>query len=981
MTKNDRATKTSNSSVIANGEGTTTTPSGLSLGDDDGNSEDNSVDDGIIAACVVVPLVALVLILVGGYFWYRRRYPVRMIIGRDVSKFTNPKYALPKREATLVRNDAERFFKQTDDDFEDSDNVTLEMNPVSARWGQYDNPGYQGDDGDHVGVVGGSKYDDDDDEEERKFRERKSWLFRRSEDKGINENMRGNAVDVESIGSGDSEVSEKKVLSESQTGKIKQNNHSADGNSITSDISELLNEQEITPRRPRRGLSKGTTTESSSTTESIVSAHSTAKDAEKNTSEPLTTGDTTKSDEDDKTDSTVPKSEENASGVKEESSVMKTAKVIFEQPSLEQVMAEVKARSRSLSVGTIRVELNSRQRSYSVDPSKSARKCSLHDETILAAYAKSVAARKILETPVSSASSYHSMDSSKQPLTAQSSLSASIVGEEIKVKVSSNASTVSGGSSLSIHSIDGSDTEDRHRGLSLASTNSNPHLITDLDNLSQHSEYETQTSKTKEENNLKTSEGLDMYDEAHGITNIKETEMPPDNTNIEELESVQTLEANENRDLEVCDTNELTSKQPIKIVEEQLDVETSSPSSSDAIPPETAALTPDIEAVVTEDSQADRLLYALGGNDTVGDTAILDNYLERENDEGTLSSSDSNSGKDNEALPGNRETEDIEPSTSESNRPVPVMTTLDEQENVSELETTNSAVSTDEVDGREEQLSDERHSTPILEDSVKIEEQGTEVEESLEGAAEEASDVIDTLQLQEMESDIGGQIEDMPTLPPKILNRQKAVEDDEKTSDAESIDGSSSDSSESGESGVKASYSFGGDDLSEKEDEQQEEEHSSDDEDDDDDEDEDGERDMVSAQPVDFVDKSKKMPEELSSIQQTARSTSPGTGSRESVSGASASALPGLSENPVKRVKILPLAVSLSDDEESDDDGQEENKFSDGDISDILGSSGDDDESEDTPNKDLSDKKDLPVASPSTYTFQHYDSDDDDIDV
>ena len=62
---------------------------------------------GTIVAGIVVPLVLIGIGILFFYIWYRRKYPVRMVIGKDFSKFSNPKYNKRASTLTLVRDDAE----------------------------------------------------------------------------------------------------------------------------------------------------------------------------------------------------------------------------------------------------------------------------------------------------------------------------------------------------------------------------------------------------------------------------------------------------------------------------------------------------------------------------------------------------------------------------------------------------------------------------------------------------------------------------------------------------------------------------------------------------------------------------------------------------------------------------------------------------------------------------------------------------------
>ncbi|CAC5416431.1 unnamed protein product [Mytilus coruscus] len=57
-----------------------------------------------IAVGVVVPILILTLIGVVVYKWYRRKYPVRMVLGKNFSKFQNPVYNKKTSTLSLVRS-------------------------------------------------------------------------------------------------------------------------------------------------------------------------------------------------------------------------------------------------------------------------------------------------------------------------------------------------------------------------------------------------------------------------------------------------------------------------------------------------------------------------------------------------------------------------------------------------------------------------------------------------------------------------------------------------------------------------------------------------------------------------------------------------------------------------------------------------------------------------------------------------------------
>lgn len=991
---------TSNSSGLSGTGGEQViAPSSSPNGNKNVKLSDDSEDNGIIAVSVVVPLIALVLILVGGYYWYRRKYPVRMIIGRDVSKFTNPKYAPSNRQAALVRNDAENYFNQPNDELEYSDTITLEMNPASARWQPYDNPGYQRDVVDDIAISGVNNYDDD--EEERKFREKKSWLFRRSEDKGNVEKSNGNAEDVESISTSHSEIdhSDKKKLTDSQTGKIDYVKHFTDENSLNSDVSELLNEQQVTPRRPRRGLSKEITTESSSTTESVVSSHSITVNEETNVSESVAQESDSQNDKEGNKSSVLKLSEDNQSDEKEESNFMKTAKKIFEQPSLEQVIAEVKARSRSMSIDTLKIDLHPRQRSYSVDPSKSARKSSLHDDTILTAFAKSVAAPKIFETPISSASSHHSMNSSKQPLTAQSSLSASIVGVDIKVKLSSDGS-VSGGSSLSLHSNDGSDIEERHRGLSIASVNSNPRNITDLDNNNSHNS-ELEPPKIEDDSDSKCPEE-DVHKNADGARWSDNNDLQPENSieNIDSVEQRAPKLSESKESIEDNDRNRLDPAKSIEFIHGKLEGVKSVPGvlEMNALEEIEYFMTPENKPVVIEDNK----VCSIGASlipDSIDGTGVVDNAnlqaidLDTNSDNRSISSSDSKKEKEEEILHcekqvGIETTDDYPKSFPESNLLTGV--NFDPQYQIKN----KPQVSSEGVFKSKEQFSEEQYAIlSLVEDNSMLQEKIMKgEEENSDRAVTEAKEQIREQAPQDLNFVVQKAENLIAIKPVPAPMSQSVVEEAQSTSDDEPSDDDSSGTSESNESWTKVSYDFAEDRGNGKEENEDQEEISSLE-----DENYDSEAQSL-AQNVDSgagledsMDKSKEHVENFSS---ELPSGSDYIGSESQHNPGSTSTALGFTDTPAKptsvaspkRVRILPLAVTISDDDDDDDSDKDDEdngkyKISDDDISDILGSSSEDNESGDLASKKSFHNKNLRASSPTTYTFQHYDSDEDDIDV
>ncbi|XP_021364618.1 uncharacterized protein LOC110457601 [Mizuhopecten yessoensis] len=68
--------------------------------------DSSDVDVPAIAAGVTVSVVLLIIAGVALYIWYRKKFPVRMIIGKDFGKFTNPAYSRKSSTATLTRQDS-----------------------------------------------------------------------------------------------------------------------------------------------------------------------------------------------------------------------------------------------------------------------------------------------------------------------------------------------------------------------------------------------------------------------------------------------------------------------------------------------------------------------------------------------------------------------------------------------------------------------------------------------------------------------------------------------------------------------------------------------------------------------------------------------------------------------------------------------------------------------------------------------------------
>ncbi|KAL3881702.1 hypothetical protein ACJMK2_028104 [Sinanodonta woodiana] len=73
--------------------------------------DDGSLNIGAIVAGVLVPLIVIGIGLLVFYIWYRKKYPVRMVFGKDFGKFTNPLYDKRHSTLSLVRDDAHKFWE------------------------------------------------------------------------------------------------------------------------------------------------------------------------------------------------------------------------------------------------------------------------------------------------------------------------------------------------------------------------------------------------------------------------------------------------------------------------------------------------------------------------------------------------------------------------------------------------------------------------------------------------------------------------------------------------------------------------------------------------------------------------------------------------------------------------------------------------------------------------------------------------------
>ncbi|KAK3576983.1 hypothetical protein CHS0354_005990 [Potamilus streckersoni] len=95
-------TKAKGSEYISTSSLQTTTPN---------SPDDGGPNIGVIVAGVLVPLIVIGIGLLVLYIWYRKKYPVRMVFGKDFGKFTNPLYDKRPSTLSLVREDAYKFWE------------------------------------------------------------------------------------------------------------------------------------------------------------------------------------------------------------------------------------------------------------------------------------------------------------------------------------------------------------------------------------------------------------------------------------------------------------------------------------------------------------------------------------------------------------------------------------------------------------------------------------------------------------------------------------------------------------------------------------------------------------------------------------------------------------------------------------------------------------------------------------------------------
>ncbi|KAL4232861.1 hypothetical protein ACF0H5_007548 [Mactra antiquata] len=88
------------------GNMSTLTP--LSQGQHGNTDTGSSPNIGVIVGGVLGPLIVIGVVAFLIYVWYRRKYPVRMVLGRDFAKFSNPAYNTRQSTLTLVREDSDK---------------------------------------------------------------------------------------------------------------------------------------------------------------------------------------------------------------------------------------------------------------------------------------------------------------------------------------------------------------------------------------------------------------------------------------------------------------------------------------------------------------------------------------------------------------------------------------------------------------------------------------------------------------------------------------------------------------------------------------------------------------------------------------------------------------------------------------------------------------------------------------------------------
>ncbi|BFZ25227.1 hypothetical protein BsWGS_28266 [Bradybaena similaris] len=324
------------------------------------NDTDDSSDAWKIAIGVMVPLCALVLVPICVFVYFRRKYPVRMMIGRDVAKVCNPQYPRPADHPALVRADASEFFSKR------QSAISSEESAPEKVYVVFENLGFSGD-------------DDDDEGQEHKFMETKNWLV--NETKRVLETNPASMVELHS----ESEITEIATLpgnAEYELEKAEKQNKNVSG------------ARSVVPCRHNSEHKLAETDTSDSNSGIFISSHDHHGDDQhsgSDTTPPNGARNASVTDEDSgrsspssyksesiHIDSDITRKISEEDEEEEESGFMKTSMILFQQPTFEEVWAQVKARSRSLTLDRPLVDI--KPRSWTVDPGKSARKMSLHDD-------------------------------------------------------------------------------------------------------------------------------------------------------------------------------------------------------------------------------------------------------------------------------------------------------------------------------------------------------------------------------------------------------------------------------------------------------------------------------------------------------------------------------------------------------------------------------------------------------------------------
>ncbi|KAK6986749.1 hypothetical protein BgiMline_016409 [Biomphalaria glabrata] len=379
------------------------------------NSE-SSGDGWKIALGIIMSIIGICLIALGGYIFYRKRYPVRMIIGREFGKFSNPIYDRSRRPVSLVVEDADEYFARNTGAVTPDD-----LNPVNQNF-HYVNQAFVN--------------EEDDEEKDRKFIQKKQWMFSKQD-----ETLSSRPLSEITLSSYSSEGND------NSDGKPPPKSDSTD--SMDKEMERLLSKQQRTPRiKPKRKKLQARLSSSSIETLSDTASISESLDLQEGQ---LSSIDTASQDHEITSETYNQKLEESndtaESNINKGSNYMKIVKLIFEQPSFEEVCAEARSRSRSLTFEPNLPE--KRMRSYSVDPFKSARKSSF----------------------------------TGTPENVQTVLEDihQVTVEMLGRSTTSISSIISESSIIDESMLEGLPETARERCLSMTSQNSNRHLVTDLD--------------------------------------------------------------------------------------------------------------------------------------------------------------------------------------------------------------------------------------------------------------------------------------------------------------------------------------------------------------------------------------------------------------------------------------------------------------------------------------------------------------------